>query len=281
MDSWSGICVAVHRTPPQFTDVEIVSAYDLLCLHLDCATSVSYHSAGQTSTVYSQPGTLCLHAKQESRQVRWEAGIVTTMHLYLSPALLTRTIVENSALDPARVELVGRLNFQDSLLQHLLLALRDEFLADDLFGQAYQETLSATLAHHLLRHYATRPLHMPTTPGNLSWQQVSRVRDYIYDHIAEGVSLTGMAATLGFSISYFTRLFKEATGISPYQYVIQCRLERAQHLLQDPRLTVAEVAQQVGFTDQSHLHRHLKRSLGLTPSDIRRVEREGKNIQKM
>lgn len=203
------------------------------------------------------------------------------MHLYLSPALLTRTIAENSALDPARVELVGHLNFQDSLLQHLLLALRDELLADGLFGQAYQETLSATLAHHLLCHYATLPLQTPTTPGHLSWQQVSQVRDYIYDHIAEGVSLARMAATLGFSISYFTRLFKEAIGLSPYQYVIQCRLERAQHLLQDPRLTIAEVAQQVGFTDQSHLHRHLKRSLGLTPSDIRRAEREGKNIQKM
>jgi AraC family transcriptional regulator len=51
--------------------------------------------------------------------------------------------------------------------------------------------------------------------------------------------------------------------------VIQCRIERARHLLLDPTLTIAQVAQRVGFADQSHLHRHLKRSLGITPGDLR------------
>lgn len=78
-----------------------------------------------------------------------------------------------------------------------------------------------------------------------------------------------MAACLNLSTSYFTRLFKETTGLSPYQYVIQCRVECARHLLCDLNLTVAEVAQRVGFTDQSHLHHHFKRSLGVTPAYLR------------
>jgi AraC family transcriptional regulator len=271
---WNGIRVALYRTPPQLTAVKLVSSDDFLCLHLDNAAYVTYQCEGRTYTAYSQPGNISLHSKQECRRFQWDNGVLTMMHLHLSSLLLARTIAEVSSLDPARIELVGRFNFQDPLLLHLLFALRDEMVTNSLFGRAYFETLSTTLVLHLLRHYASLPLQSSTLPGRLSRQQVSQVRDYIYDHLAQEVSVAAMAATLGFSISYFTRLFKEATGLSPYQYVIQCRLEHAQHLLQDPRLTIAEVAQRTGFTDQSHLHRHLKRNLDLTPGDIRRVEWE-------
>ena len=67
------------------------------------------------------------------------------------------------------------------------------------------------------------------------------------------------------SPTYFSRLFKETTGITPHQYVIRCRIDRAKNLLQQGKLSIAEIAKEVGFVDQSHLHRHFKRLVGVTP----------------
>ena len=64
---------------------------------------------------------------------------------------------------------------------------------------------------------------------------------------------------------YFSRLFKQTTGISPHQYVISCPIERAKDLLKQGKLSIAEIAKEVGFVDQSHLHRYFKRLVGITP----------------
>jgi AraC family transcriptional regulator len=68
------------------------------------------------------------------------------------------------------------------------------------------------------------------------------------------------------SVYHFIRLFRESTGKSPYQNVIDARVRKAKELLATRKLTIAEVAYEVGFVDQSHLTRHFKRAFGITPS---------------
>lgn len=78
-----------------------------------------------------------------------------------------------------------------------------------------------------------------------------------------------MAQEVGMSKYYFCRLFKQSTGISPHQYLIQQRLERAKQLLLQSKLSITKIAQTVGFSEQSQLTRHLKRATGLTPKQLR------------
>jgi len=68
------------------------------------------------------------------------------------------------------------------------------------------------------------------------------------------------------SVYHFIRLFRESTGKSPYQYVIDARVRKAKELLATRKSTIAEVAYEVGFVDQSHLTRHFKRAFGITPN---------------
>ena len=69
---------------------------------------------------------------------------------------------------------------------------------------------------------------------------------------------------------HFARSFKAATGLSPHQYVIQQRVQRAKTLLSGTDLTVAEVAMAVGFSNSSHLAHHVRRLLDVTPGALRR-----------
>jgi AraC family transcriptional regulator len=67
------------------------------------------------------------------------------------------------------------------------------------------------------------------------------------------------------SLYHFNRLFKASTGKSPYQYLVETRVRKAKDLLATGKFTIGEVANEVGFFDQSHLTRHFKRIFGLPP----------------
>ena len=112
---------------------------------------------------------------------------------------------------------------------------------------------------HLLQTYATR------RPHGLSRPQLRRAIDYIHNHLDTDLSLDSLATLARMSAHYFAQLFKQSTGFAPHQYIIRCRVERAKALLARPELAIADIAYQTGFANQSHLNRHFKRLLGVTP----------------
>ncbi|WP_370589516.1 helix-turn-helix domain-containing protein [Tychonema sp. LEGE 07203] len=82
------------------------------------------------------------------------------------------------------------------------------------------------------------------------------------------MSLEAIANHIDISSYHFCRLFKQSTGFSPHQYVIQQRVERAKQLLLQGKMSLAEIAIACGFSHQSHLNRHFKRITGVTPKTL-------------
>ena len=82
-----------------------------------------------------------------------------------------------------------------------------------------------------------------------------------------------IAGAAHMSPHHFARSFKAATGLSPHQYIIHRRVERAKALLSDTDLTLAQVARAVGFSSDSHLSSHVRRLLGVSPGALRREGR--------
>ena len=95
---------------------------------------------------------------------------------------------------------------------------------------------------------------------------------YIEDNIGRSISLAELAAIVNVSRFHFTRIFKRSTGITAITYVERCRIQRAQALIAETDLPLAQVALTTGFTDQSHFTRRFHRHVGCTPAVFAREQ---------
>jgi AraC family transcriptional regulator len=93
------------------------------------------------------------------------------------------------------------------------------------------------------------------------------------------ISLAELARIVQFSPYHFAHLFKQSTNTSPHQYVIRCRIERAKQLMGMGNLSIAAIAQTVGFASQGHFTYHFKRLVGVTPKAYQRSQERGKRSQ--
>jgi AraC family transcriptional regulator len=175
-----------------------------------------------------------------------------------------------------RIELQPQLiTQQDPLIQGILFALHREFQLDSYLGSQtslYIDQLQITLAMHLLRKYGTITPKIADYCDGLSPWKLKQAIEYIQAHLNEEIKLALIADRLGVSQYYFARLFKQSMRISPYQYVIQQRIDRAKHLLKTTSMSISEIAYQTGFSHQSQLTNQFRKTVGTTPINYRKQQ---------
>lgn len=113
----------------------------------------------------------------------------------------------------------------------------------------------------MARHSKTRNEFEPRTR---SQKQVMLVKTFLDDFPQADVSLEELAKLAGYSPYYLVRAFQKEFGLPPHAYQIQSRLRYAKKLLKAGH-SISDAAQEAGFHDQSHFHRHFKRAMGITP----------------
>ena len=118
---------------------------------------------------------------------------------------------------------------------------------------------------YLLNHLAASP----RVRGGLPPAAMRRIQDYIDAHLSEQIELPVLAGVAGLSVFHFAREFKRTAGITPHQYILRKRVERADALLGGTDLSLSEIAIASGFSDQSHLTRRFRQILGATPKEVR------------
>lgn len=184
--------------------------------------------------------------------------------LALEPVLLQQ--VGQDLVQCDRIELIPRLmNEQDKLIQGVFVTLKDELKTGGIGGHLLVDSLKTALAIHLLRKYCTTSPKASCYSDGLSQAQVTLVKDYINEHLHQDLKLVDVAAIARMSPYHFLRLFKQSLGVTPHQYILQSRINKAELLLRHSKLSIADIAVRVGFCDQSHLTRYFKRQIGVTP----------------
>jgi AraC family transcriptional regulator len=101
----------------------------------------------------------------------------------------------------------------------------------------------------------------------------TRVLEFLEAHLTEDIGLDELAQLVGLSQSQFARAFKVSTGLPPYQWCLHNRVKRAQEMLFNGSDSLADIAIQNGFADQSHFTKTFRRVTGTTPANWKRVHR--------
>ena len=134
---------------------------------------------------------------------------------------------------------------------------------------AYLESTGTVLAIHVLQAHGGG-IGQRRAKGTFSPAQLKRLTNFVQANLQRALTVEDFAREVGLSPYHFIRTFKRTTGMSPHQYLVRCRVERAHELLLTGDFRVSEVAHAVGFYDQSHLDRHFRRHYGIMPKALLR-----------
>lgn len=151
-----------------------------------------------------------------------------------------------------------------------------ETLASLLVDEISSPSRHAVYAESLVGSIVTGLLDIPdeegvTANGRLSQAQMNTLITHIDTRAGHRLTIGEMAQTVGLSESWFTSVFKQTTGKTPLQWQLARRIEIAKNLLLESDLAVADIAAQLGFTDQAHLTKAFRQMVGDTPAAWRRI----------
>ena len=166
------------------------------------------------------------------------------------------------------VDLEPLTGLHDPLVSQMVLTVANQ-IDHGFMDTILADALSTVLAVRIVRHYVDRSAIELAPSSGLSRERLQRVRDYIEVHLDDRLTLTDLAGVACLSPYHFSRSFKQAVGVGPQRYVMQRRLERARTLMRRTNQPLAWIAQESGFSDQSHLTSVFRRETGVTPGQFR------------
>jgi AraC family transcriptional regulator len=185
--------------------------------------------------------------------------------------LLRNEILEQTLHDSrqSRVELQERHGLQDHNLRRLMEILLYERRHGFQSGAFFLDGIAAALASHLIHHYSADAPLITNSVGGMAPSTLRRCIELMEARLEGDLGLGELAREAGLSTSHFIRSFRESTGKTPYQFLLDRRVQRAQTLMRDPRTSLAKIAISSGFADQHHLARIFRRITGVTPTAYR------------
>jgi AraC family transcriptional regulator len=161
---------------------------------------------------------------------------------------------------------------RDPTLQRLVEAIWHEAESDNPFGRLFVDGAVMSIVARLAASTCEAAQSASRPPG-LDAATLRRVDAIVDASLADGAGIAELAAQCEMRDYEFTRAFKAATGMPPYQYVIERRLERAKQLLANTNDPLADIAYTVGFASQSHMTDVFRMKLGVTPGRYRKERR--------
>ncbi len=144
-----------------------------------------------------------------------------------------------------------------------------EALSSQLGSAVMFESFARIFLTKLIQKYGLERDEDIALSKSFTSQHYKRVMGYIAGNYGDEINLEDMARQAGLSTSHFARLFKEAIGKSPHQFVMSYRIEQAKRQLSDDSISMIDIALSCGFSDQAHFSRVFKQLEGKTPKQFR------------
>ena len=221
-----------------------------------------YHLAGAGEVNLVVPGEA--HTGEPALGEDWSYRM-----FYIQPELM-QAVARQAGCDNGALPFFRAGVIKDETLAASVIELHTALDEQRVLALEAQSRLIALLAAWIRRH-AEDTRAATRVPGRAA--DIARVRDFLDDCWQQKPALSHLADMAGLSPYHLLRAFMRQYGLPPHAYLIQRQLREARRLL-DKGLPIAAVACSCGFADQSHLHRHFKRTWGITPGQYRNFVQE-------
>lgn len=263
----NGVCIQHHRKPVWQFPEHHHEQHEIIIFQFERVAQVERILDGRRQHEQIGNQEVVLIPATMPHQSGWEQGGEYTL-LFLEPQYLTN--VAQEFVNGNNIEIVPHFAMPDRVIHQIGTLLKKEVESDGLLGsRLYLDSLINTLTIHLLRNYSTWKQPIQTYTGGLPNYKLQTAIAYIKDHLDQDLSLDAIAGSLHMGSCYFASLFKQSIGVTPHQYVLRCRVEKAKQLLAKSSLTIVEIYPQLGFKTQSHFIQVFRKHTGVTPKVFR------------
>lgn len=255
---WPSVSIELYRFPPMYHPPHASSQHQLIfncgpSVLLSCKTEKGWEKipcCNGSILSLSSPGTVF--------ETQWENEL-HALYLSFDSVLIDQlTETENFSFKEQK-------NFYDPLLADSLFKIGQEITNGHIVEKAYLQSLVLSCFIHLASAYAANGKKVFTLKGKLSAPQLKDVIDYTRSSIHANISLTQLASCANLSPFHFARLFRQTAGVSPYQFVLQMKIEYAKKLIKQHSRSISDVAYVLNFTDQAHFSNTFKKVTGICP----------------
>ena len=265
---WDSIYLEYHHQSSTHTP-KIYNSNHLVGINLNPnAVEAQLNLNGEfDQKIYHQQGMVTLKPKGAYYQYATAEANQFIM-LEIEPELVDK--IAANWVNPDVTQLVPHFASQgDRLLLELAVALKNEIKSGCIGGKVYSDSITTALVAHLIRNYANFTPQPLKEYRGLAPKQLDNVIDYIQTYLEHSLGLAELAQLSNLSPFYFSRLFKESTGVTPYQYISKLRMERAKQLLKNTDIAIAEIALQCGYSSQSSFSTAFLKATNVTPKTYR------------
>ncbi|SBW22949.1 Transcriptional activator [Candidatus Protofrankia californiensis] len=270
-EGWDRVSVRGYRYTG--SDVEIPPIRDyVIVAYRRGSTTMRRRLDHAWSTEHLEPGDVSLLTRATHSHWVWPDNL-DVVHVYLTKDELSTICHQMYERDVQDVELHDKVKADDPAIYRTAMLLAYEATQGDTGSKIMVDSLSCQLAVHILRKHAHVLFRERGGSDGLNFQQDRAVRDYVHHHLGETISLDDLASAAGLSRFHFARRFRRTAGITPHEFVMRQRVERARTLLLRTNTPLVDIAALCGFADQSHFTREFRKRVGETPGRFRSAGR--------
>lgn len=241
----------------------------LVSIHIGRAARMSCRRAGLSHTGSAVHGDIDIIPAGVSSVWQMHDEFDRAVLMVFSRQMLN-SVAEENGVGAREVELRNRFMSRDRQLESIAWAMKSELEFGSPSGQLYLDGLALSAAARLVAAHSSASVE-ERRYGGLDGRRLKRTLEFIEANLTGDLSLACLAVVADMSVSHFRAGFRESVGVPVHQYVIERRVERAKSLLMREGESIAEIALAAGFTHQSHLARHMQRSTGLSPLQMKRI----------
>ncbi len=266
IDEFASLHLEDHFSPPR--------DHANIALCLGTSPLIVQTRAGKTFASPSRVGEFSINPP--GRESHWNGIVPHHLNMRPDPGRLEEMASDLRRVGLARFEFVNVFRLRDPTIEYIGKLFHIELnRAAHPVQELLIDSLAVTLLAHLLRSYTNAVGIEERSAAMTELACLNRAVAYIEDNPDRAISLAELANAAGVSRHHFARLFKRKFGQSPIRYVERSRIERAKIMIVQAELSLANIAQAVGYADQSHFTRRFRFYEGRTPGHFAREYARG------